>query len=133
MAETFKIIKKNGKKHLIEIGFLGDIDHGELHESLFGGTLYTSTFFGTSFKLTDRSGLFSSGNEYKVRKSNGEEGVMKKSWSGDTYHYHKNKESKRKSKKTANSKPQSPPESSDLAAQKALSMVLIVLGIIGMF
>ncbi|MFQ5651035.1 MAG: hypothetical protein ACE5IY_13935 [bacterium] len=96
MSETYKIVEKNGKKHLIQTGLLlGDTDHGELHESLLGGKLYTTSFWGTSFELIDDS-FFSSGSQYEAKKSNGEKGIMRKSWSGDTYVYYKERKPIRK-------------------------------------
>lgn len=84
MADEYRIIAKNGKLHLQKPGFFGD-DLGELHET-WGGKLETRSFLGGSFVLEDVSGMFSSGEKYKIRTPDGDEGYLKKrAFSSDTY------------------------------------------------
>jgi ABC-type multidrug transport system fused ATPase/permease subunit len=86
--ETYKIVRKGSKKHLIEKGAIVDTDHGELHETLTG-KLKTRKIIGKDYELEDQSKIISPGTTYKVKKSDGEEGTMKKSTLLGDYEYEK--------------------------------------------
>ena len=83
MNERYNIVNKKGKKYLVE----GFVDHGALCET-WSGNLKTQNIFGPNFVLEDQHRIIFPGSEYKVKKSGGEEGIMKKSLFGD-YEYQK--------------------------------------------
>lgn len=97
--ERYKIVTKNGKEHLVEEGFLVDTDQGELRET-WTGKLKTGKLFGKDYELEKDSGILSSDDRYKVKKSDGEEGILEKSKSlgvdlGD-YEYKKKEDDEKK-------------------------------------
>lgn len=86
MGERYRLKIKNGETHLFKEGSFHDDDCGKLSKT-FTGKLTTNNVFSINYTLEDISGLFSSGKKYKVKKSNGEEGVMTKCSFGDYYKY----------------------------------------------
>lgn len=86
MGERYKLEVKNGDIHLYKEGTIFDEDCGKLHKT-FTGKLKTSNILSLNYELEDISGMFSSGVKYKVKKSNGEQGVMTKCTFGDYYDY----------------------------------------------
>jgi hypothetical protein len=86
MADTYRIVAKGGELHLEEAGMFGS-DLGELHKT-FGGKLETRHLISGNYVLEDVSGMFSSGQKYKMIKPGGEVGYLKKqAFSSDTYTY----------------------------------------------
>lgn len=96
MVEQFVLFnKKEGKMefyfksigsdtHLFrEDGFF-DQDLGKLTKT-FTGKLRTSKWFGETFELEDISGLFSEGERYSIKSSNGLKGVIEKKTFSDRY------------------------------------------------
>lgn len=86
MGERYKLKEKSGEVHLFKEGVFSDHDCGKLRKTLTG-KLKTNNFFGTNYELEDISGVFSSGQKYKVKKSTGEEGIMTKCILGNHYEY----------------------------------------------
>lgn len=86
MGEKYKFEAKNGDIYLFKKGTIFDEDCGKLHKT-FTGKLKTENIFSLNYELEDISGMFSSGKKYNVKKSNGEEGIMKKCTFGDYYEY----------------------------------------------
>lgn len=86
MKEKYKIEIKNGSMHLFKEELIFYEDCGELHKT-FTGKLKTNNIIATNYELEDISGIFSSGQKYKVKKSNGEQGIMTKCTFGNYYHY----------------------------------------------
>lgn len=66
-----------------EDGFF-DQDLGKITET-FTGKLKTNNFLGENFELEDISGLFSKGEKYSIKSSNGFEGVIVKRGLSDKY------------------------------------------------
>ena len=72
------------KVHLYrEGGFFGD-DLGELRET-FTGKLETTNIFGENFVLEDISGIFSKGQRYSIKSTEGLSGVLEKKTFSDRY------------------------------------------------
>lgn len=71
MSERYRLVVKNGNMHLMMQGSFFDQDCSKLHKT-FSGKLATSNLLSTNYELEDVSGWFSSGQKYKLKKSNGE-------------------------------------------------------------
>jgi hypothetical protein len=86
MADEYRIIARNGELHLEEAGVFGD-DLGELHET-FSGKLATRNLLSGDYELEDVSGMFSSGERYRMTSPDGSVGYLnRKALSSDTYTY----------------------------------------------
>ena len=83
MGERYRLVVKNGEMHLLLDEFF-DKDCGSLHKT-FSGKLVTRNWFGGNYELEDISGWFSSGQKYRFKKPNGEQGTLVKS--GGSYEY----------------------------------------------
>ncbi|HEX8671785.1 MAG TPA: hypothetical protein VF710_07860 [Longimicrobium sp.] len=85
MADRYRIVAKDGALHLEEPGFFGK-DLGELHET-WGGKLETRNLLAGDYVLEDISGLFSSGQKYKITLPDGTTGTLTKDTFGDSYDF----------------------------------------------
>lgn len=83
MADRYRIVAKDGALHLEESGFFGK-DLGELHET-WGGKLETRNLLAGDYVLEDVSGLFSSGQKYRITLPDGTTGTLARGAFGDSY------------------------------------------------
>src|SRR5215204_5052556 len=85
MSGRYKILEKDGAKHLVEEGIFCDYDKGQLHETLLGD-LETRNIIGEDFKLKDEHPIIAPGTEYNVNTSGGQQGELKQ-WLDGKYDY----------------------------------------------
>lgn len=75
---------EGAKLHLYRENGFFDVDLGELTET-FTGKLKTNNFLGENFELEDISGLFSKGEKYSIKSSEGIDGIIVKRGLSDRY------------------------------------------------
>ena len=71
----YKVVEKDGEKHLVEEGIFGNTDHGKLRETLTG---YETIEFGESYTMEKNWD-----GSFDVTTDRGREGTFEKTWRGD--------------------------------------------------
>lgn len=72
----YKIVEKNGEKHLVETGIFGDVDHGELHQNF--DKIETRNIASENYTLTQKFG-----GDFEINTDKGREGTLEKTWQGN--------------------------------------------------